>query len=585
MRHAIGRVFVSAVLVLIATFLVTGCPQAAPLGDADGDDSDATPSAKQRQDLWTTNTESSSVQDFSASPLPAGFFDFDGRQCDAFAGAASFVGTALSQNTSGAADTIVTREGDPIAPSADVGATGTVAVRITGLNLHATAPIEVLCDGTPTQWNVLATLSDAGSPAGTLTAVKTHENGGTAETVLPVLLKLTFTSAENPAVQRALDFAEEGLPAVEFHAQMTWVHRIDPNDPDAEAGFLVGVAGGPEAAKLVANGKAGPRLQGGATLIACSEHGNPGGDHLHNTCTADTDSDGIPDGADKCRFAFDPDQADRDGDLFGDACDACPDDPDCPQEGDECDELCQDVNDELLAAWEELAPKYCEMFACLCIPPACDPEAFEMSPECEQVLDEISATADEFSCLYTRFSGWGCDRCALPSLEPPDCPDPCDTAVCPEGQTCQQFIGCYPDFDFCAFVTCPEGQGCDPQNGQCCANPSGGCPLPPYDACEFVTCPADFVCNPATGQCWNPDSGECTEQDVDVDACEHVTCADDEFCDPSSGVCVSLSDPCAEVTCGEFEFCDFFTGECVSVCDFITCLEGQTCNPETTACE
>jgi len=393
-------------------------------------------------------------------------------------------------------------------------------VRITSLNLHGTAPIQVLCDGQPTEWNVQAALSDTASPDGTLTASKTHDNGGTAETTLPVLFKITFTNAANPNVQRVVDFGESGLAPVEFHAEMAWVHRIDPSDPDEQAGFVVGVAGGPEAAKLITRGKAGRPLQGGETLIACSEHGNPGGDHLHHTCTADTDADGIPDGIDKCLFLFDPEQGDRDEDLFGDVCDPCPDDPSCPQSGDECETVCSDVNDELLTAWAELAPKYCEMFACLCIPPACDPLSFELSADCEQLFDEITATSGELQCLYTRFSGWGCDRCVLPSLTPLECPDPCDTTTCPGGQTCQQFIGCVPEFDACEFTNCPEGQGCDPENGQCCADPVAGCPLP--NPCDLVTCPAGSQCNGATGQCWNPETGECFDQDFDL--CASVTC-------------------------------------------------------------
>jgi len=590
----VPRSFVVGACTVVVSLLGVGCQ---PTGGGGGgnvntnDNDSEPPSTAQKQDLWTTNTESSSVQDFSSLPLPAGFFDFEGRSCDAFGGATSFVGTAISQNTTGAADTIVTRNGDPIAPSDPIGATGTVPVQITSLNLHGTAPIEVLCGGQPTQWNVQATLSDTASPAGTLSAVKTHDNGGTAETILPVLLKLTFTNVEKPTVQHVLDFAESGLDPVEFHAQMTWVHKIDLNAPDSEAGFVVGVAGGPEAARLIANGKAGPRLQGGQTLIACTEHGNPGGSHLHNTCTADTDGDGIPDGADLCRFVFDPNQEDRDHDGFGDACDPCPDDPTCPQSGEECENVCRDVNDELLAAWAELRPKICELFrTCMCLPPSCDPLSFVPPARCEQLTVELTATSTDFTCLYTRFTGWGCDRCVLPPIPPWSCPDPCETTTCPEGQTCQQFLGCIEDFAFCEFVTCPPGQGCDPQNGQCCEDPAGGCPLPTFDPCEFVTCPSGSQCNPATGQCWNPQTGECFEAEFHFDLCESVTCDPGKICDPLTGQCVSPIDPCANVTCAEDEYCAPTTGTCVpldelNVCDFITCEPGQTCNPDTGLCE
>lgn len=42
---------------------------------------------------------------------------------------------------------------------------------------------------------------------------------------------------------------------------------------------------------------------------------------------ADSDEDGVPDDIDNCVYHANADQADRDGDGFGDTCDLCPDDP------------------------------------------------------------------------------------------------------------------------------------------------------------------------------------------------------------------------------------------------------------------
>jgi len=52
--------------------------------------------------------------------------------------------------------------------------------------------------------------------------------------------------------------------------------------------------------------------------------GHPDG---HVTAT-DMDGDGVPDSSDNCPTVYNPDQANEDGDRFGDACDPCPPFPD-----------------------------------------------------------------------------------------------------------------------------------------------------------------------------------------------------------------------------------------------------------------
>jgi uncharacterized protein (TIGR03382 family) len=84
---------------------------------------------------------------------------------------------------------------------------------------------------------------------------------------------------------------------------------------------------------------------GGSILIAFTDQGDS------YQYADDFDDDGVEDGQDKCPFNFDPDQADSDGDGFGDACDFCPDaaatlvdgvaiqrDTDADGIGDECDD-------------------------------------------------------------------------------------------------------------------------------------------------------------------------------------------------------------------------------------------------------
>ena len=525
------RVF--SALGMCYAMLLSGCGTGVPNGTGGVGDGGDEPDVEARQDLWVTNTATSSKQTFASTPIPAGFFDFDGRSCESFGGEADFVGATINERTIGAADTVINRSADPIAKSDAVGTENTVEVQITNLNLRSTDPITVICDGEPTQWWVQATLSDTPSPKGTLTARKTHDNGGTAETLLPVLMKLTFTNVEQPTVTRILDFGTAGWEAVAFEAEMAWVHSLDPSGPDSDAGFLLGVAGGQQAAKLIAQGKAGPRLQGGGTLIACTEHANPGGSHKHNTCTADTDNDGVPDGTDNCRFVANANQQDADGDTFGDACDACPNDPTCPVSGGECEGVCAQLSEEMRALSEPLNEAICEFFS------SCDFGNFNFEPSerCQEAQTQyqqlLAANFEEMICQFARFQGHGCDRClVLEPLAPPPCfgeiqdsfetPDIsgiCDILDCPEGQVCDPDAGrcceigseCEPfGFDLCEFQTCPEGQECDPDTGQCC-DIVGGCDTPTFEPCEFVTCEPGFVCEPSIGICWNPDTDECAE--------------------------------------------------------------------------
>lgn len=565
-----------------------------------------------RRDLWTTNTDSSSRQDFSGDALPAGFFDFDGRSCESFDGSVAFVGIALNNSTTGAADTAINRSEDPISPSDPVGTIGTVDMQIVSMSLRSTEPIIVMCDDEPTQWQIQATLSDTPSPMGSLTATKTHDNGGTAQTVLPVLLKLTFTNVSQSSVQRTLDFGDSGLDAVEFEADMHWVHYVDGDQTASGTGFVLGVAGGSTAAKLIAQGKTQPILQGGTTLFACTEHANPGGSHLHNTCVVDTDRDGLPDANDNCRFVANSSQADRDGDTFGDACDPCPDDATCPMSGGECDGVCLDLNTELIESWTVQGAKICQVFTdCICLPPNCDASTNDVSAECEELTNQISAESPALTCLFTQYMGRGCDRCLLEPIEPLPCEDPCLTTTCAENETCVPFLGCaaVPGGGLCNLVTCEEGQECDPLTGRCCDIDTGECGAANADLCEDVTCPTDLVCESSTGLCWNPETGECAEQETvsGFDLCDTVTCGAGTSCDSTTGQCCDdetgdcspggVPDICTFINCATGTTCDPSSGQCCDdstgvcefpsfdVCSFVTCPTGQTCNSDTGACE
>ncbi len=596
------------------------------------------------RDYWQTATGGTTSQDFSETPIPAGFFDHNGRVCEAFTGAASFVGTAFNEGALGQADTIVNRLDDPISPSDPVGTVNSVEIEMSALNMQSVDPITVLCDGEETQWDVLVQLSDTSAPRGTLTATKEYENGGRAESVLFVLPKLVFTNRDDPSIERTLDAGAEGEEPIEFQASIPWVHALDPNNPDPNTTFILGVNGRPGAFKLTrqveevdgtacdfitceegltCNGETGEccdpetgacfppvtgaveidrfdfsigdvalRTPSGATetiemsgvaeaivffegdvegaansddddtldevsmrmafldlrgvsssvgdisvglnhdipsmgeieeqanstpgtldlppfaetgranshfdlyfefevgglllhtihpkrmssvidhkppgpgtvyenlediqlydadgnptgywlsaashrptanLIDCVEHFNPSGSHVHNTCAADTDVDGITDGVDNCRFDDNAGQEDEDDDTFGDACDPCPNDPQCPSGN--C-ETCVGILNEF---WEKLLRGFdCDLWeacveelgncgeACMeelmnCVTDCTDWEdciaCYDQSdmPSCADFEEQRAAAGGlgegDAQAFAEEFTGQGCDRC------------------------------------------------------------------------------------------------------------------------------------------------------------------------------
>lgn len=639
-----ARLFKS-IPILVMSFamsLLIGCPPPPPPPPS---------TEKTPQDYWQTAAGGTTSQDFSQTPLPAGFFDHNGRSCEAFTGAASFVGTAVNEGALGQADTIVNRLDDPISLHDPVGTVNSVEIEISALSMQSIDPVIVLCDGAETQWDVFVQLSDTPAPRGTLKATKEHQNGGTAESVLFVLPKLVFTNRDDPRIERTFDAGAEGEEPIEFYATIPWVHALDPGKPAPNTTFILGVDGSPGAAKLTpqmrsvggnicdfiscdaglacdddtgeccdpetrecgpsstgvveidgfefsighltllspegasetiamsgtaealvffegnvegaANSNDGDNLDevsmqmtwldldgvstafgavhvglnpdipsmgeieeqennrpgtldlppftetgladsyfdlyfevdiaglvlhtihpkrmssviahkppgpgavyanlvniqlydadgnptgywlSGANhipkgnLIPCTEHRSPSGSHLHNTCAADTDVDGITDGADNCRFDDNPRQEDRDGDTFGDACDPCPDDPQCPTgDCETCVDILNDFFERLYAGWDCDLWEECtedieacnqlmrecmqEWQTCMgeedCNPPDClNSLDCQHSRACIEFEEQMTAAAErlenpeeDYIALSEEFNRQGCDRC------------------------------------------------------------------------------------------------------------------------------------------------------------------------------
>jgi hypothetical protein len=292
-------------------------------------------------DLFTTPPGGTSYEDFSATPIPGGFF---GAGSDPFGGVIRLQGRPINPvGPMGPTDTVVRRDA-----TAAIGPGGSASVRveILALNLVSSAPITVTYNGgqTPEQWDVRAVLSNtAFQPLGTMQINQTGcdcSEGGSFTSTLPVLPRLIFTRAAPPATVD-LDFPTFGLPAFSFAASGTYMpadpglsiialaspvlidHDADPITPQittvlGTSNYITGLraarcdstgcVGAPIPIKRISTEQATLARQ----IILPAQN-----------CTVDTDGDGICDDADNCRLVANPLQEDFDHDDIGDACDNC----------------------------------------------------------------------------------------------------------------------------------------------------------------------------------------------------------------------------------------------------------------------
>jgi hypothetical protein len=184
--------------------------------------------------LFTPATDCAGGQgtfiDFQFTPIPADFF-FPGS--DPFFQLACLQGVPLGPTTFGdygLADTLVLRAADPFDCAAPPGGPVQIEVEIVELSLTSISPVTVTANGgqNPQQWDLDIDLSVLPQLPGQLNATKTHSNGGTFESVLPVLPRLTFTQVGNPGNVRVLDFGQEGIPPIQLASEgpTDWVHEV-----------------------------------------------------------------------------------------------------------------------------------------------------------------------------------------------------------------------------------------------------------------------------------------------------------------------------------------------------------------------
>jgi|GEM_PF-1799185 len=291
-------------------------------------------------DPWTTSTEpdEQTCNQFGAGPtppIPPGFF---GPGSDPFIGQICYRGEPLGATPFGdfaVADTVVRRPaGDPFDRCALPGFDVDIPIEIVALNLVSVNPITVTSNGgqNPQPWNVRVNLSDLALPQGTMTVRKTHCNGGTWSSVLPVQAKFTFTQVQPPFQVQVLDTAAFGFPPdilmVDATGNAPWVSDADPNfqfDSPTCTNFHPGIEDPNQSTDCDCNNNGikdscdiANCPPGDASCADCDHNGRP------DECDPDSDGDAIPNDCDNCPTAPNLLQENTDGDAMGDACDPCP---------------------------------------------------------------------------------------------------------------------------------------------------------------------------------------------------------------------------------------------------------------------
>ena len=182
-------------------------------------------------DLFETDP-GTTFQDFLSTPVPADFF---GPGSDPFDGIIQLEGnpggfTLCPNDDLSRVDTIVQRLSTASLPL--IGDTDVIDTEIVALSLKSVAPITVTWNGgqNPELWDVDVELSALAQPSGSMTIRHLDANGGTFDSDLPVLPKVTFTLVSNPLDIRVLDFGLEATPAVHFlAAAVPWAHSTPPS--------------------------------------------------------------------------------------------------------------------------------------------------------------------------------------------------------------------------------------------------------------------------------------------------------------------------------------------------------------------
>ncbi len=487
-------------------------------------------------DCWTTQC-GATAYDFDNTPIPAGFFDPGSEPFDGI--------VLLGGSNDGMPDTVVHREMD--LTLASVPSSGQVPIEIVSLSLVSCQPITVrYCNGQPDEtWNLA--VSSLRGHHGHVTILKSHQNGGTFTSSLPVQPIFTFTRVGDGQM-RIIDTGAQGLPPVmlDTTSPAPWVHQTNPgllSGPPCGLNFVPGVQeGGPEGAT---GGCVSP-------FQCCKPVGHQGPGHLHVTgqeCTP------CPCGA-CCDPASGACTEVSGMDVAGAAL-ACTDPP--PPAGSGLGGVFHGIGSSCADSDGDTIPDAYETNSC-CAGGDCGTASACSSPtsptNADTDGDGIADNLDAAPCdpsptpVDCNMNGH-CDACDIATGVSLDCnnngiPDECETGAC------------------CTPGGCLEGL----TPAECIA--AGG-----FFYGEGTTCPDCDDMNPCTDDGCDPASGMCTHTPV----ADGTDCPDDPlFCNGTEscvgGMCVSPGNPCLPPT----PRCDEVNDTCVECLTASQCDDGDPCN-------
>jgi hypothetical protein len=305
--------------------------------------------------------------------------------------------------------------------------------------------------------------------------------------------------------------------------------------------------------------------------------------------SVDADMDGVHLFDDNCPFIHNPDQANLDGDAWGDACD-----PDADNDGflgavDDCDDLDASVhpgaaeicdgkdNNCVNGVDEEPASsafcnnglycdgvEYCSYGSCQAgTAPNCGDGVSCTVDACNEDLNLCENTPDNARCDDGLWCN-GSETCnALTDCQAGTAPNCADTVSCTTDL-------CNEATDSCDHTpnngACSDGLWC---NGTETCDAALGCQAGTAPDCsDSVSCTTD-LCNEATDSCnHTPNNGACSDG---------LFCNGTETCDAALGCRPGIGDPCAPPL-----HCDEGTDTCTGCLNNADCDDGLYCNGSET---